>query len=409
MDKFFNKRGSFSIFATMLFVSLAFAVFSIINASGTLAIHGTINSFGTIWGKSILGEYDLFMKNRYGIFAFYEEKTGVEEKLQKYIDYSLKNKSYIKYSKVQCDLKGYSLINTDNLEKQINMITLEGIKPQITLENTNGTDVERTINSLWIIKNLPSYNKTEKLYITGIANKIKEGISFSKIIGAVTTDKYIFDFFKDYMEGRDLGETYFKCEVEYIITGKYSDEKNKNYTGDKIILLRNILNLYYLYSCEEKRNSSLAIAEIISPGAMAFITQGVLLEAWAYAEAKNDLKILYDNKAVALLKDDLNWALSIENVFDIDENGQVFTKEEKESYILPQKTEGILYSDYLRLLLQGVPEKTKLLRILDLIQINAKYLYRDYFLVRDCHCGLTYSFNVNGDRYEFDDEYVQRK
>ena len=223
----------------------------------------------------------------------------------------------------------------------------------------------------------------------------------------IKMDKYIMVFFKDYMETRDLGQTFFNCEVEYIISGEYNDLTIKEDVEEKIVLLRNILNLFYLYTCQEKREIAMALASSITPGAMAFITQGILLETWAFAEAKNDIKLLYDNNAVPLLKDDDNWALTADNVFDIEEGKDTLTKEEQREYILPQKVEGLTYSDYLKILLKVVPEETKALRIMDLIQINMKYTYYDSFLIKEYNCGLSYRLKINDIEYRFEDKYVK--
>ena len=404
MRNFINKKGSFSVFAIMLFLSLFLAVWIIINAACNLAIFGTVNSFGTVWGKSILGEYDLYLRDRYGLLAYYGDKYSIERKLEKYIDYSFNDKSYISYELPECDLKNYSLSDPNMIKKQIEIVSLTGKSPYVTEFEERDYDIYRSINNSWIIENLPSFNKTKDLYVLELANKIKEEKSIESIIDDIAIDKYVFNFFKDYMAERNLGKTYFNCEVEYIISGRLNELEIKDSTGDKIVILRNILNLFYLYSCQEKRDSALALANLVTPGAMSFITQGVILETWAYAEAKNDLKILYDNKAVALLKDDSNWALTIENVFDLDENGQLASKEE-EGYILPQNSSGIEYSDYLKILLYGVSEETKLLRIMDLIQINSKYNYLNHFRMDDYYCGFKYSVTVNDIVYEFEEKY----
>lgn len=407
MKSFCNKNGSFSILAIMLFIAMVFAIWIIIKSAGNLAISSTVNSFGNLWGKSILGEYDLILRDRYGLLAFYGDKFQVENKLLKYIDYSFKNKSYIIYESPKCDMKEYSLLNCDVLKEQIEMVIATGNKPLVSEYEERDLNTYRSISSEWIIENLPSYNKTEALYVLDLANKIKEYDGLETLIENIAIDKYIFSFFKDYMEVRDLGKTYFNYEVEYIISGKLDELEIKKDIEDKIVILRNILNLYYLYTCPEKRDSAMALATVVTPGAMSFITQGIILEAWAYAEAKNDLKILYDNKQVTLLKDDYNWALSLENVFNVGQEGEL-VQNEKIDYVLPQKVEGRVYSDYLKILLYGIPEETKLLRIMDLIQINLKYIYVDYFLVKDYYCGFSYNLKVNDVTYEFKEKYTSK-
>ena len=166
-----------------------------------------------------------------------------------------------------------------------------------------------------------------------------------------------------------------------------------------------MLNLYYLYTCPQKRDSALALAQTFTPGATAFLTQAAILETWAFVEAYNDVKLLNDGRAVPLLKGDSNWALSLENIFNQDAES---LKDEEIRYILPQVIEGEDYENYLRVLLCGVPEETKLLRIMDLIQINMKYNYCDYFLIKDYYCGLNYNLRVNGIEYEFEDSYYEK-
>ena len=123
-------------------------------------------------------------------------------------------------------------------------------------------------------------------------------------------------------------------------------------------------------------------------------------------------EILYDKKTVPLLKNDSNWALSIENVFGSsteEAEAKLNQQSEEESaqtnYVSPQTIEGQEYSKYLGILLCGISEETKLLRIMDLIQINMKYLYSDSFLLSDYNIGLNYQVTVNGRRHEFEEKY----
>ena len=52
-----------------------------------------------------------------------------------------------------------------------------------------------------------------------------------------------------------------------------------------------------------------------------------------------------------------------------------------------------------------MPEETKILRIMDLIQINMKYLYRDDFLLEEYNSGISYVMEINNRQYEFDEDY----
>lgn len=87
-------------------------------------------------------------------------------------------------------------------------------------------------------------------------------------------------------------------------------------------LLRNGLNLAYLYSCPEKREAALAAAQVLTPGPAAALTQALILESWALLEAENDLRILEAGEGVAIIKRDENWAVSLENVLALDFSGE---------------------------------------------------------------------------------------
>lgn len=400
-----NKKGNFAVFAAMAFSSMMIMVIAAINSAHTAAISSKAECFGNLWCKSILGEYDIILKERYGLFAFYGNNYETAGKINFYAENSFGDKSYIRYKGTEVSLEGYELTDTAALKRQIEKVILSGYKPPVTdideSRNPEGenTDSDRDITASWIIRGLPSQGHREKFDMTGTISKIKAGAGIKNIAGRTAVDMYILTFFKDCMESRDLKSTYFNCEVEYILTGRLSDTEAKKKAAGKIKGLRNALNLYYLYTCSEKREAAMALAQTVMPGPGAVLVQAVILESWAYAEAENDMKILYDKKTVPLLKKDSDWALSLENVFADETAGK---------YIAPasisDKGYG-QYEDYIRILLCGMSEETKLLRVMDLIQVNMKYSYYGSFLLKDYHTGLDYEITVNGEKHEFKDSY----
>jgi hypothetical protein len=215
------------------------------------------------------------------------------------------------------------------------------------------------------------------------------------------------------VDDRDLGKTFFNNEVEYIISGKPDDEKARRAVYRRLLVERNGLNLVYLYSCAEKRQLALEAAELITPGPEAVLTQALILETWALLEARNDLALLYDGERVPVIKGDANWALSIENAIAAEESGsgdqELDTDQPEKRYVRPQRVEGQDYKDYLSTLLIAMPEKTRLLRMMDLIQINMKYTYCAGFLLSDYYTGVEYEMTVNGVKYGFKDTFENKK
>ena len=406
-----NRKGSFTVFVLMIFSSLIILVWAVITASAREAVSASADHFGRLWGTSILAEYDVNLKDRYGLYAYFGEQTMVEEKLNQYALYSFHDKSYISYEGSSCSLDGYSLAEPDNLKRQMKQAVLAGNSPNVLKPAVEDTEIpygQRAVTSRWILDNLPSKGSREETDISSAAETIKNGSGLQKLTESAAVNQYIFTYFRHYCGEENLSDTFFKNEIEYILCGKADDEIARKKIRQKLILLRNMLNLTYLYSCPEKREAAMALAAVMTPGPEAVLTQGVLLELWAFAEAENDIAILYDNKSVALLKGDSNWAVSLENAVgqaDFEGNAESETRR----YIRPESMEGADYEDYLRILMNTVPERIRILRAMDLIQINMKYLYCDYFRIQDYYVGLRYNFIVNNKEHLFEETYEREE
>ena len=86
-----NRKGSFTVFVLMIFSSLMVLVWAVITASARDAVSACADHFGRLWGTSILAEYDVNLKDRYGLYAYFGEQTMVEEKLNQYALYSFRD------------------------------------------------------------------------------------------------------------------------------------------------------------------------------------------------------------------------------------------------------------------------------------------------------------------------------
>ncbi len=374
---------------------------AVINAAHIRAVDSACEDLGRVWAGSILGEYDRVLRDRYGFYGYYGNEEMVRKKLERYADQTFKDKKYIKRSEIECFLSEYKLTDPEIFREQLKKIMTSFWAPKPLADETGGTgegqtDTEgyRYISAGWILEGLPSHC-------------IRSGIS-GKGGSSLLEIGYILKSFKDHVDDRDLGKTYFRNEIEYIITGKPSDEKARKWVYGEIMAERNALNLAYLYKCTAKREAAMEAAVLITPGPEAVITQALILEIWALMEARNDMELLYAGERVPLIKGDANWALGIEGAVKKaegkSEDGELDTREERK-YVEPERIEGQKYSDYLTTLLIAVPEGKRILRIMDLIQINLKYAYCDSFLMEDHFAGLDYSMTVNGREHTYHDEY----
>lgn len=429
-----NKRGSYVILAALLFSAILILVSAVLYASGEEAISSTLDSFGKLWGRSILAEYDLKLKDRYGIFAFYADKATVEEKLDFYAEYSCGDKAYIDIKPITASIEEYCLTDSENFAKQLREAVLADTKPLplaakasaelSTGENSQtseyaakaqpGRQENRYIKNRRVIKSLPSGGKGGGVSVLSLLGRLKEGVSGEAVMSAAAENIYMFRFFKDCMNDRGLGDSFFENEIEYILTGKLDDAAAREEVESKLSTLRNGLNLEYLYKCEEKRNAALAAAELLMPET-PWLAQALILEGWAYMEARNDIKLLYAGKEVPIIKRDENWALSLENLL-ATEYGEEFEgtdfvsassaeEADSEDYLSPARIEGKNYEEYLKILAAALPQKSALLRMMDIIQINMKYTYCEWFRLSECYVGLKYEIVINNRTHNFEAEY----
>ena len=396
----FNKKGSYVVFLTVFLSGMLIMSGAVISASHEKAVDSSVKSLGNVWAGSITAEYDTELRDRYGLYGFFANELLVKDKLDLYAGYSFKDKKYIDVSSIECSLDGYEIVRPENFRSQAARCVRGLWRPGRAIPDeeaeNEGMTPNRYISAEWILDALPSHS-------------FRGGSVGADGMDSVLEIPYIFLVFKDHVDDRDLGKTFFNNEVEYIISGKPDDEKARRAVYRELLVERNGLNLVYLYSCAEKRQLALEAAELLTPGPEAVLTQALILETWALLEARNDLALLYDGEKVPLVKGDANWALSIENALNAesaDDGGQELDTDRPEKrYVRPERVEGQDYMAYLTTLLIAMPEKTRLLRMMDLIQINLKYTYCGGFLLADYYVGLEYEMTVNGVRYGFMDTY----
>jgi hypothetical protein len=70
-----------------------------------------------------------------------------------------------------------------------------------------------------------------------------------------------------------------------------------------------------------------------------------------------------------------------------------------------QFSEGLSYDEYLMIMIMSLNDNVRLLRIMDLVQINMKYRYYRDFNLMEYYTGVRYAFTADGRSYEFEDSY----
>lgn len=352
-------------------------------------------------GRSVLTEFDLDLKEEYGLIACRGSSEDAQEAAAMYADASFCENSRIRWSGLQVDTSGYCLLDTGLFREEVVSYTKYALARGLLSDGTLGTgeetpltmDGERTLRNSRVISALPS----EGVGSSSIWETVKHAFS-----GGLTeifergTDNYLFDLYimrqfrnaQDQDVGRD---TFFQYEAEYILEGKHSDSANRRAFRKELVLVRNAANLVFLLSDPKKMEEISAAALLIAPGPGALLVEGLIAESWALAEAENDVRILEHGKKLPVYKTAETWATDLASVLEGTEDG----------YIDTSNGTGLAYRDYLQIFLFCMDGTVKALRVMDLIQINMQGLHDAAFLIRDHYLGFEMHITVRGKEYDY--------
>ena len=205
-----------------------------------------------------------------------------------------------------------------------------------------------------------------------------------------------------------------------MICGSTDDEVNYRSVRKRLFFARNVLNLAAIYKDPAKVELIVSIAETISPGPLGLATQALIAEAWAALETEEDLEDLYQDRRVPILKTPDQWKTDIGAVLgsdkvidELDEESRELLEEKQDEIsglsgtisTVTQFKYGLNYDEYLLLMISALNDNVRLLRIMDLIQINMKYRYYADFNMMEYYTGVRFTIEANGKSHEFEDAY----
>lgn len=389
-----NKKGSLSIYLAIFFVVIISASVIFIKETKNRAIESSTKSISSVWLLSELGKYDRHLYEKYGIYGFYGNRDEIVKDINYMANYSFKDKGYIDYQGAEVNLSSNSIANPYIFKQEIVKASKsEHFKNMIQKENRgedNGRVEDKIDGKVYnkaILGDLPSNGVQSSISISGFASKFEGINSISNLIKRgseeLLVDTYANSFFKNYASDNSLGETVFSNEVEYVICGKNQDEKNRKRVKHYIIGIRQIANTFSIVSNPDMKGRVQAIASLT--GAAEGVTEALLIEAWALAESENDYQTLIRGGKIPFKKSSQEWATQIENI----------SEGIKEGYIEMNYTHGEDYNQYLNFFLFMIDEDVKLLRMMDLIQLNMKLNHYDDFLMKEYYVGLDLIIKVN--------------
>ena len=204
------------------------------------------------------------------------------------------------------------------------------------------------------------------------------------LIDRILFEEYCGRFLTSFLSEEDK---MVKYELEYLIGGMNSDEKNFSQAVTDVLTIREGLNLVHILMDQEKRKEAEALAGVITgvtgtaplTGLVAFFVMSI----WAMGEAIMDVRRLLQGEKVAFIKSKDNWRLSLQELLDSGSSGS-FEGEGSDN-------NGVSYTGYLKLLLFLSHSTRQYYRLMDVIQMNLRTTDTEF---RMTHC--VYGAEIQG-------------
>ncbi|MGX8774166.1 MAG: DUF5702 domain-containing protein [Bacillota bacterium] len=402
---FRQRRGSSAVFLAVILASLVAITLTLVFAGRNEARISIADGSLNLASVSLLSEYDYYVQRDYGLFLLQGTDSRLSRSLRDYTGLNAK-----------ASAGRFSTVNLEPVHRQIldymksaggvnlieNAVTGDGGSDSGGGPSDGGeTSVpDRTLRHGPTVTSLPSRALPDTDIITTAGN-LGHNLTNPEAIFRTGTNKFLMDEYILQKFNRDghvnAADHFFSSEVEYIICGQLSDEKNRKRTDLALEAVRTGLNLTHIYSDPEKVRAIAEAAEIITPGPMGILTQAALAAAWAAAEAVNDVKLLHKGHKVPIVKTSASWAIDLDSIIE-GYSGE-------DGCIHPEVDTGRTYADYLRILLYVKDENILTARILDLVQINMRKNYDGKFLVQECATGVSVDADVCGRSLSYDRIY----
>ncbi|MDR0519917.1 MAG: DUF5702 domain-containing protein [Clostridiales Family XIII bacterium] len=423
------RRGSAAVLLTIAFAGMLVLVACLF--AGAKAVSGASYADAALGaaGRSVLSEYDTELLKKYGLFAFRGDEGRIEKDLMFYAGASLRKdktaylpfaasgKSVklfdIEISKIKANLKEFSVMDADIFEGQLRDAALAKTAEKLAGKSgkkrgsgagKNFSDPlsgheNRTLRNEGVADSLPSAGLGWSFPDVSALSPDRLSSLADSATKDVLTSQYILAVFGHANDGVSEDDSFFDAEAEYILSGKMNDRANYDSVKTKLVLIRMAANNLAILTDPKKMAQ---IEEIAAPFAAAAgigeeIARVTVTELWAGAETKNDIGLMEAGMNVAFVKTPAQWALT-DGTKAVD---GLFTGK----LMKPADRSGQSYEDYLRILLFLMDREKKLLRVMDLIQIDMKANYNRDFLMREYYVGYRFTAEVGGDSFEYTEKY----
>ena len=243
----------------------------------------------------------------------------------------------------------------------------------------------------------PEYQINEKIYQERIKSNARQINALQKL-RAEKAEYYDTHFSS---MNNEEAQKYLNsiAQIDEQILKIGSDIENLKYVVHRLLLIREVSNVTYLFSDGAKMAEAAAMAFAVATAAgVPVLIEPIkisLLFAWAYAEAVYDVRTLLAGGGVSLLKTAQNWPYSLEGMLQYEGDTSVKDTQEK-------KPGELSYQEYLRLFLAAEGEEKKVLRMMDIVEMHLQTEDASFYLA-DCVDYLSIQAEV-GSKYGYSKE-----
>ncbi len=398
-----SKKGSSAVFLAVILAALVSITMALIYGVREESVRSRVDAVVNLAGDSVMSEFDYNVQKDYGLFMLKGTDEELTDKFNRYIDYSLDDMKQVEVQSSDVSGSRFSVADIKLVKNQllehIKYVETLGLFKKTSQDSTVENNIpKRTLNHGPTITSLPSIHIPDKNFSESVQsisdNASNIGNIFKPGTDSYLLNRYILNIFNNKVTVNSTSH-FFSNEAEYIFGGKMSDEENEKNVESALKKLRFTLNVAHIYADAEKRTAVTAMAQAVMPGIAASAAQALIASAWAFAEADNDVELLWQGYKVPLIKDKSSWAINLENA--VEDNFRIPVK--------PDVNKGYDYGQYLQMLLFFQDENLKIARILDLIQINMRMACDKDFIVQEYAMGVVIDVKVNGRNYVYEKKY----
>ncbi len=417
-----NKKGFSSLYIIMMLSALMLLILTVIESASGYGLRSRAEAICRLAGESVLSEYQPELWHRYGIFAVRASSERLAALTDFYIEENLavQGDNILRMEKMSCvaDTQEYPALDAERFAGQVHragaILSAEGllfdersgrilsdIGKALTLSDVLRTDSEEVLlgaeaapqtesteeagdaeekarmrslikryresgqpvygESAWT-KSIPPGTEAENLPTHCLGVPAQTMLLSSAVMpgpSALLEGSYILDRCSN-AAGVTEGSL-LDLEVEYILFGLPSDKENCKEVRSSLFWLRSALNLAHIYGDPQKKAEVTALAAsaltLIPLPAAVFIVAGI----WSAVEARNDVELLFSGKSVPFIKSAGDWSSTLDGALRADPVVEV-----------PHGTSQEIgsYRDYLRLFLLMTDSRKKLVRLMDVMQLN---------------------------------------